>query len=117
MTASLSRRAVLAGLSSTVAMPAFAQTGAAPGSAEQTIAERLAAYAGALQYSDLGATTVETVKAHFIDALGCAIGAFHELPVQAVRNIALAASDKGATVIGTSKRTTVDLASFANGAA
>jgi 2-methylcitrate dehydratase len=117
MTAFLSRRAVVAALSSTVAMPALAQIAPAPGTTEKTIAERLADYAGALQYADLGAPIVEAVKAHFIDAVGCTIGAFHEPSVQAIRTIALAASGNGATVIGTSKRTTTDWASFANGAA
>lgn len=116
MTTILSRRAALAALGSTVAMPAFAQT-SAPAPAEKNIAERLADYAGALQYSDLGAPIIEVVKAHFIDAIGCTIGAFHEPSVQAIRTIALATGGSGATVMGTNKRTTMDWASFANGAA
>ena len=90
MTAFLSRRTVLAALGSTAAMPAFAQTAPTPGPAEKTIAERLADYAAALQYGDLGAEIVEVVKAHFIDAVGCTIGAFQEPSVQAIRSIALA---------------------------
>jgi 2-methylcitrate dehydratase len=113
----LSRRAVLAALGSAAAMPAFAQSAPTAVVAEKTIAEQLADYAGGLRYSDLPPAVVEATKAHFIDAMGCAIGAFNEPSVSAIRNIALAAAGSGATVLGTKQRTTVDWASFANGAA
>lgn len=116
MTAIVSRRAILAALGSTVAMPALAQTAPTASTTEKTIAEKLSGYAGGLEYNDLGPTIVEAVKAHFIDAMGCAISAFNEAPVHSIRTIALAASGN-ATVLGTSKRTTMDWAAFANGAA
>ncbi|WP_158742966.1 MmgE/PrpD family protein [Acidisphaera sp. L21] len=112
MTPLLPRRTLLAALAGTAALPAFAQT-AAPG----TIAEHLAAYADALHYSDLGPAIVELAKAHFIDAIGCGIGAFNEPPVRAIRDIALATSEGKSTVMGTTRRTAMDWASFANGAA
>ena len=83
---------------------------------ERPLAERLAAYAHALRYDDLDAATVERVKVHVIDTIGCGIGAFEERAVRICREIALAVPGT-ATVIGTGRRTTPDLASFANGAA
>ncbi|WP_205172587.1 MmgE/PrpD family protein, partial [Burkholderia sp. LMG 13014] len=53
-----------------------AQTPASP----DNLAHRLADYAASLRYEDLDAATIETVKAHFIDALGCAIAAHDEAP-------------------------------------
>lgn len=116
MTAILSRRALLAALGSAAVTPAFAQTPASE-VAERTIAEKLSAYACSLQYGDLEPATVEIVKAHFIDAVGCAIGAFNEPSVKSIRTLTMAMSGNGATLLGTNKRTTMDWASFANGAA
>jgi 2-methylcitrate dehydratase len=81
------------------------------------LAERLARYAAALRYDDLDAKTIERVKAHVIDTIGCGIAAFDEPPVRICRDVALAGSGGTATVIGTSRRTSPDLATFANGAA
>src|SRR5580693_818439 len=80
------------------------------------LAERLAAYADGLRYDDLDAETIERVKTHVIDAIGCGIGAFDERPVGICRDVALTVGGS-ATIIGTDRRTTADLASFANGAA
>jgi hypothetical protein len=60
--------------------------------------------------------TIERIKTHLIDATGCGIGAFDQGPVAICRNVALAVSGN-ATIIGTDRRTTPGLASFANGAA
>ncbi|TMK03213.1 MAG: MmgE/PrpD family protein [Alphaproteobacteria bacterium] len=87
-----------------------------PAARERPLAERLAAYAQALRYDDLDAATVERVKVHVIDTIGCGIGAFEERAVGICREVALAVPGT-ATVIGTRRRTTPDLASFANGAA
>lgn len=83
------------------------------------LAERLADYAARLRYEDIDAATIETVKAHVIDTIGCAIAAFDERPVRICRDIALSPGRGGglSTVIGTNKRTSPDLATFANGAA
>ena len=80
------------------------------------LAERLAAYADGLRYDDIDAATIERVKTHVIDTIGCGIGAFDEKPVGICRDVALAVGGN-ATIIGTDRRTTPDLASFANGAA
>lgn len=117
MTATLSRRTLLAALGSAVAAPAFAQAAESNAPAEKTIADKLAAYADEFQYGDLGPAIVEVVKAHFIDAIGCGIGAFNEPSVRSIRTLTTTASSGGSTIIGTRKRTTMDWASFANGAA
>ncbi|HTO48699.1 MAG TPA: MmgE/PrpD family protein [Burkholderiales bacterium] len=80
------------------------------------LADRLAAYADGLRFDDLDAATIERVKTHVIDTIGCGIGAFEERPVQICRNVALTVAGS-ATIIGTNRRTTPDLASFANCAA
>src|SRR5437588_11734061 len=87
-----------------------------PAARERPLAERLAAYAQALRYDDLDAVTVERVKVHVIDTIGCGIGAFEERAVGICREVALGVPGT-ATVIGTRQRTTPDLAAFANGAA
>ncbi len=80
------------------------------------LARRLADYALGLRYDDLDGATIERVKIHLIDALGCGIGALNEPAVRICREIALPAGGSS-TIIGTSRRTTPDLAAFANGAA
>jgi 2-methylcitrate dehydratase len=81
------------------------------------LAERLADYADRLSYDDLDAATIERVKSHFIDTIGCGIAAFDEGPVRICRTVALAGPEGTATVIGAGRRTTPELATFANGAA
>jgi 2-methylcitrate dehydratase len=85
--------------------------------APHPLAERLAAYAYGLSYDDLDAATIERVKSHVIDTLGCAIAALDERPVRICRDIALAQTGGAASIIGIDRRTTPDLATFANGAA
>ena len=81
------------------------------------LAARLAGYADGLRYEDLDDATVESVKVHIIDALGCALAAFDDKPVRICRDVALANGGGGATVIGTRRRSSLELATFANGAA
>jgi 2-methylcitrate dehydratase len=81
------------------------------------LAERLADYADRLRFDDLDAATIERVKAHVIDTLGCALAAFDEPPVRICREVALASGGEGATVIGAARRTSPEFAAFANGAA
>jgi 2-methylcitrate dehydratase len=120
----LPRRAFLHLATSVAAFPvasriAGAQNQPARQPSEQSVrplAERLAAYANGLRYEDIDAATIERVKTHVIDTIGCGIGAFDERPVGICRDVALAVGGN-ATIIGTDRRTTPDLASFANGAA
>jgi 2-methylcitrate dehydratase len=83
---------------------------------ELPLADRLVAYVSSLRFDDLDTTTLERVKTFVIDTIGCGIGAWDERPVRACREIALSVSGP-ATIIGTTRRTTTELAAFANGAA
>ncbi|RQT53644.1 MmgE/PrpD family protein [Burkholderia cepacia] len=94
------------------ALPA---AGATPGRPD--LAQQLADYAAGLQYRDLDAATIETIKAHLIDALGCAIAAHDERPVRIARDAALASPGGVSTIVGTNQRTSPDLAAFATGTA
>jgi 2-methylcitrate dehydratase len=115
---SLARRNVLRLAVGAAALPAIRRTAGAQGARAQTpLAERLAEYAHRLRFEDLDAATVERAKAHVIDTLGCGIAAFDEPPVRICREVALAAGSGDATVIGTARRTSIELAAFANGAA
>jgi 2-methylcitrate dehydratase len=116
----LPRRAFLALAAGAAALPAASRIAypqsQPPSPPVHPLAERLAAYADGLRYDDIDAATVERVKTHVIDTIGCGIGAFDQRPVGICRDVALAVGGN-ATIIGTDRRTTVDLASFANGAA
>ena len=108
------RRRVLAGMA---ALGLAGPASRAAGIETPALAERLAAYADGLRYADIDAATIETAKCHLIDTLGCGIAAFDEAPVRICREVALAGAGGGATVIGTGRRTSPDLAAFANGGA
>jgi 2-methylcitrate dehydratase len=119
MSYAISRRHLLSGSAALglYGMTQHAQAANEPQSSVRPLAERLAAYADGMRYEDLDAATVERVKAHVIDAIGCAIGAFDERPVRVCRDLALAPGGGSSSVIGTARRTTPDLAAFANSAA
>jgi 2-methylcitrate dehydratase len=91
-------------------------TAASSGLPADSLADQLAVYAHGLCFEDLDAATVERVKTHVIDTIGCGIGAFAERPMRICRDVALAVAGN-ATIIGTNRRTTPDLAAFANCAA
>jgi len=115
----MSRRRLISG---TAALGLYRMTRQAhaanePQSSVRPLAERLAAYAHSLRYEDLDAATIERIKAHVIDSIGCAIGAFDERPVRVCRDVALATGGGSSSVIGTKGRTTPDLAAFANSVA
>jgi 2-methylcitrate dehydratase len=111
------RRHVLAGIAALGIAGHPSRTRAAAEAPGRPLAERLAAYADKLRYSDLDAATIEAVKSHLIDTLGCGIAAFDERPVRICREVALAGAGGGATIIGTTARVSPDLAAFANGGA
>ncbi len=115
MTHPVRRRALLGGIVGSMAVPVWAR--GAQAAPELNLAQRMAHYVFQTDASALDATTLETAKAHLIDAIGCGIVAFGEDPVRACRSVALAVPGGVSTVIGTSKRTTPELATFANGAA
>lgn len=109
-----SRRQVVAGLAAGLALGAAPAAAAGEGA---PLADRLAAYAHGLTYADIDPATVEAAKVHLVDALGCGLAAFEAGPVRVCRSVALAYGAGGATVLGTDRRTSPDLAAFANGAA
>ena len=81
-----------------------------------TLAERLADYALATRYADLGRTTVTQLKLRLVDAAGCALGAYDEEPVKIARRVALSESGRGvATLLGTEEKVPAELATFVNG--
>ena len=50
--------------------------------------EKFVAFAADLNYADLTPDAVHAVKRCVVDAIGCALGAFHAEPVKAVRALA-----------------------------
>jgi len=109
----ISRRGMVAGLA------AFGVCGSArngQAAENRPLAARLADYASALRYENLDVATVEGVKSHVIDTIGCGIAAFDERPVRVCREIARGTQGT-ATIIGTALKTSAELAAFANGAA
>ena len=82
----------------------------------QTLAERLAIYTNSLTYKDIPEDVIHEVKRRVIDSLGCALGAYNSEPVKIVRDVAGSIENLlGATIIGTKKRTSPELAAFTNG--
>ena len=81
------------------------------------LAEELSDYALSIDYRDLGDEVVLEAKKRVIDSIGCAIGAFRELPVRAARRtVAEDHPGKSSTVLGTRVKTSPDMATFVNGA-
>lgn len=81
-----------------------------------TLAERLAGYAVSARFSDLDTHTVREAKRRIIDAVGCAVGAFKEEPVEISRGVALRLKRAGSsTLLGTREKTSPELAAFVNG--
>src|SRR6266853_1039398 len=109
----ISRRSIVAGIAA-LGLHSVARTARA--AEAPPLAERLSAYAAALRYEDLDAATIERVKSHVIDTLGCGIAAFDERAVRVCRDIAHSVQG-AATIIGTTRKTSPDLAAFANGVA
>ena len=116
----MDRRVLLAGVAGLAAAPALAapQTAAAASDASSgpTLAQRLAGYANSFRMADLDAATIERAKVHLLDSLGCAIAAFNEKTVSAVRGLALASGGNAATIIGTKRKVSLEWAAFASGA-
>ena len=107
----VTRRRALAVAASALAAPSIAR---AEG---PLLAERLADYALSLRYEDIDTATIEQAKSLIVDSFACAIAAFDEHAVKVCRTLALAPGAGPSTVLGTTKRTTMDLASFEIGRA
>src|SRR6185295_1025795 len=81
-----------------------------------TMVERLAAYAAALRYEDLPAEVVRQAKRLIVDTVGCALGGHGSEPGAIAGELAaMVTSSRPATVMVSGRRTSPDLAAFANG--
>ncbi|MCS7116491.1 MAG: MmgE/PrpD family protein, partial [Nitrososphaerales archaeon] len=81
------------------------------------LATKLSEYALSLTHKDIPNVVIHEAKRRFIDTLGCAIGAFDAEPVKISKKVAERVnSSYSATIFGTSVKTSVDLATFVNGA-
>jgi 2-methylcitrate dehydratase len=82
-----------------------------------TIVDQLAAYTAALRYEDLPAEVVRQTKRLIVDTVGCALGGYGSGPATIAADIAATVtSTRPATVMVSGRRTSADLAAFANGA-
>jgi len=79
------------------------------------LAEQLANYSIKTNYLDLRSEIVHEIKRRVLDTLGCVYGAFNERPAELAREVASRLGNGQATVWGTKIRSTLDLATFANG--
>lgn len=83
----------------------------------QTLARRLADWAGAVRFDGLSQPTVHEAKRRVLDSIGTALGAWKSKPAKVTRQVAMGvAQPGGASVLGSRHRTTPDLAAFTNGA-
>ncbi|MFO0971925.1 MAG: MmgE/PrpD family protein [Phycisphaerae bacterium] len=83
------------------------------------LAEKLAHWTARLKYADLTPAAIHEVKRRLIDSTGTALGAFSSQAAKIARATAAgvpAGRDGGAFVLGTGRKSTPDLAAFANGA-
>ena len=82
-----------------------------------TLAHTLAERAHAVTFDGLSPETVHEVKRRVLDSIGCALGAWKSRPACVTRAVARAVQiADGASLIGSTHRTTPDLAAFSNGA-
>ena len=82
----------------------------------ETIARYLSSYGHSLRYEDLPDEVLRQTKRLIVDTLGCAIGAYNSQPSRIAREMAdTVTSTQPATVLGSGRKTSPDLASFANG--
>ena len=84
--------------------------------AVDSIQQRLTDYAGALTYEALPADAAHAAKVRVIDTLAALAGGFDGEPCRIARRMAGRIQDAdGATILGTSTKTTLDMAAFVNG--
>ncbi|HEV2227162.1 MAG TPA: MmgE/PrpD family protein [Nitrososphaerales archaeon] len=80
------------------------------------LADRLAEYALSVEYGKLDQETVTQIKARIIDAIGCAIGASRETPVEIAREtVSRLRSGGNSTILGSNSGSSPELATFVNG--
>ncbi len=82
----------------------------------KTIVDQMAGYTYALRYEDLPEPVVHEVKRRVIDSLGCALGAYSAGPCRiAVKMAKAVKGSPGASILGTTIKTSPEMAAFANG--
>lgn len=80
------------------------------------LVEQLSSYAGQLRYEDLSSEVISRAKRLIVDSVGCALGGYAGGPAGIARDLAASVSGTpSATVIGSGGRSSLDMATFANG--
>jgi 2-methylcitrate dehydratase len=80
------------------------------------IQQHLTLYASRLEFKDLTAEVVHAAKMRFLDILGVLIGGYFGEPCEIARRIGAGPQFvDGATIIGTARKTSPDMAAFVNG--
>ncbi len=75
----------------------------------------ISTYASSLNYRDLPPDTVHETRRRILDSVGCALGAFAAGPCRIARKSAPAVQGDGvASILGSGRTTTPDMAAFAN---
>ena len=83
----------------------------------ETVAHQLARHAQAVTFDQLGDAAIHEAKRRVLDSIGTALGAWKSRPARVTRAIAERVPfGGGASILGSKKRTTPDLATFTNGA-
>lgn len=115
----VSRRRLLGGAAAALAATDPTQALAESANAPQRIteAQRLAQFAADITFDKLPSSTIAAVKRLVLDTLGCALGATDSEPARIAETTApsIAASERGATIIGSGRHTTASGATFVNG--
>ena len=81
-----------------------------------TISQQMAEFVFDLEWSDVPTHVEIAARRHLADTLACAVGAYKEQPVRALRDYAVETRSRGgATLLGSSERTSPAMASLVNG--
>lgn len=81
-----------------------------------TIAGGLSDFTASLAYEQLPPEVVHQAKRLLVDTVGCAIGGYSSFPALVAREIANEVTSRTpATILGSTRQTSLDLATFANG--
>jgi len=78
--------------------------------------EQLAEFASRIRYEEIREAALHSAKRSIIDSLGCALGAFEEEAMKALRRLATRVQATApATILGTDTKTSPEWATFVNG--
>lgn len=82
------------------------------------VTEVLANFSERITFNDLTTEVIDEAKRRIIDTLGCLVSGFNQDATVAARKLATQyVSTEGATIIGTNKKSHIDMATLANGTA